>query len=121
LPGRLYAKDYPDFLRSMDRLVEFTGQRAVTRVLGCHIEMSRTPGHDYPVGSSYQPDEVPLRLPAARIAEVRDAARAATKPGVYPRGDFVIWHGGQRLAPMLGQAVRLIAYNRALRKQAKRG
>jgi glyoxylase-like metal-dependent hydrolase (beta-lactamase superfamily II) len=121
VPGRLYAKDYPDFLRSMDRLVEFAGQRDVTRVLGCHIEMSRTPGHDYPVGCAYQPDEVPLRLPAVRIADIRDAARAATKPGVYPHADFIIWHGGQRLAPMLGQAVRLIAYNRALRRQARRG
>jgi hypothetical protein len=36
-------------------------------------------------------------------------------------GDFIIWNGGQRLAPMLGQAVRLIAYNRANRKQARRG
>ncbi len=121
LPGRLYARDYPDFLRSMDRLVEFTGRRDVTRVLGCHIEMSRTPGRDYPTGATYQPDEVPLRLPASRIAEIRDAARAATKPGVYPHDDFIIWHGGQRLAPVLGQAARLIAYNRAVRKQARRG
>jgi hypothetical protein len=105
----------------MDRLVEFAGQRNVTRVLGCHIEMSRTPGHDYPAGSTYQPEEVPLRLPAARIAEIRDAARAATKPGVYVHGDYIIWNGGQRLAPMLGQAVRLIADNRANRKRAKRG
>jgi hypothetical protein len=36
-------------------------------------------------------------------------------------GDFIIWNGGQRLAPMLGQAVRLITYNRANRKQARRG
>ena len=121
LPGRLYAKDYPDFLRSLDRLVEFTDQRDVTRVLGCHIEMSRTPGRDYPTGATFQPDEVPLRLPASRIAGIRDAARSATRPGIYPHDDFIIWHGGQRLAPVLGQAVRLLAYNRANRKRAKRG
>jgi hydroxyacylglutathione hydrolase len=121
MPGRLYAKDYPQFLRSMDRLAEFAAQRDVTRVLGCHIEMSRTPGRDYPAGSTYQPDEVPLRLPAARIAEIRDAARAAARPGVYVHDDFIIWHGGQRLAPMLGQAARLIAYNRAVRRQARSG
>jgi hydroxyacylglutathione hydrolase len=120
MPGRLYAKEYPDFLRSLDRLVEFTAQRKVTRVLGCHIEMSRRPGHDYPAGSTYQPDEVRLGLPAERITEIRDAARAAAKPGVYVHGDFIIWNGGQRLAPMLGQAVRLIGYNRATRKQARR-
>jgi hypothetical protein len=105
----------------MERLVEFASQRSITRVLGCHIEMSRAPGHDYPAGNSYQPDEVPLRLPAGRITDIRDAARAAAKPGVYVHGDFIIWNGGQRLAPMLGQAVRLIAYNRANRKQARRG
>jgi hypothetical protein len=121
MPGRLYVKDYADFLRSLERLLEFVEQRSVTRVLGCHVEMSRTPGHDYPAGNTYQPDEVPLRLPPARIAEIRAAARAATKPGVYVHEDFVIWNGGQRLAPVLGQAFRLIAYNRANRKQAGRG
>ena len=121
MPGRLYAKEYADFLQSLERLVEFAAQRSVTRVLGCHIEMSRAPGHDYPAGNTYQPDEVPLRLPAGRITDIRDAAaRAATKPGVHVHGDFIIWNGGQRLAPMLGQAVRLIAYNRANRKQARR-
>jgi hydroxyacylglutathione hydrolase len=95
--------------------------RTVTRVLGCHIEMSRTPGRDYPTGSTYQPDEVPLALPAERIADIRDAARAAAKPGVYVHGDFIIWNGGQRLVPLLGQAFRLIADNRANRRLARRG
>jgi hydroxyacylglutathione hydrolase len=121
MPGRLYAKQYADFLQSLERLARFAAQRTITRVLGCHIEMSRTPGHDYPAGSTYQPDEVPLGLPAGRIADIRDAARAATEPGVYVHGDFIIWNGGQRLVPMLGQAFRLIAYNRANRKQARRG
>jgi hydroxyacylglutathione hydrolase len=122
MPGRLYAKEYADFLQSLEHLVEFAAQRTITRVLGCHIEMSRAPGQDYPAGNTYQPDEVPLRLPAGRITDIRDAAaRAATKPGVYVHGDFIIWNGGQRLTPMLGQAVRLIAYNRANRKQAGRG
>jgi glyoxylase-like metal-dependent hydrolase (beta-lactamase superfamily II) len=121
MPGRLYAKEYADFLQSLERLGGFAAQRGITRVLGCHIEMSRTPGRDYPAGSTYQPDEVPLRLPAERIAEIRDAARAAAKPGVYVHGNFIIWNGGQRLAPMLGQAFRLIASKRANREQARRG
>jgi hydroxyacylglutathione hydrolase len=121
LPGRLYAKEYADFRQSLERLAAFAAQRTITRVLGCHVEMSRTPGRDYPAGSTYQPDEVPLRLPAGRIAEICAAARAAIKPGVYVHEDFIIWNGGQRLAPMLGQAVRLITANRANRKQTKRG
>ena len=121
MPGRLYAKQYADFRQSLDRLLEFTAQRNITRVLGGHIEMSRTPGRDYPVGSTYQPDEVPLSLPAERIADIRDAARAAVKPGVYVHPDFIIWHGGQRLVPMLGQAFRLIACRWANYKRARRG
>jgi hydroxyacylglutathione hydrolase len=121
MPGRLYAKEYADFRQSLDRLLEFTAQRHITRVLGGHIEMSRTPGRDYPVGSTYQPDEVPLSLPAERIADIRDAARAASKPGVYVHPDFIIWHGGQRLVPMLGQAFRLIACRWANHKRARRG
>jgi glyoxylase-like metal-dependent hydrolase (beta-lactamase superfamily II) len=108
-------------MQSLERLLEFAERRAITRVLGCHIEMSRTPGHDYPAGNTYQPDEVPLRLPAGRIADILHAARAASKPGVYVHGDFIIWNGGQRLAPVLGQVFRLIAYNRANRKRAGRG
>ena len=121
MPGRLYAKDHEGFLQSLNRLAEFAAQRTITRVLGCHIEMGRTPGHDYPAGNTYQPYEVPLRLPAGRIADIRDAAQAAAKPGVYVHGDFIIWNGGQRLAPMLGQAFRLLAYNRANRKQVRHG
>jgi glyoxylase-like metal-dependent hydrolase (beta-lactamase superfamily II) len=98
LPGRLYAPDWADFTQSLGRLAAFAAQRPVTRVLGCHIEMSRGPGSDYRAGCLYQPDEVPLSLPVARIAEIRDAARAAAEPGIYPHRDFVIWNGGQRRA-----------------------
>jgi hydroxyacylglutathione hydrolase len=118
--GRLIAKEYRDFHDSLERLVEFAQHRKITRVLGCHIEMSRTPGHDYPWGNTYQPDEVPLALPVERIAEIRDAARAATKRSVYVHPDFIIWAGGQRLGRMLGQAFRLIAYNMANRVRVTR-
>lgn len=121
MPGRLIAKEYLDFLDSLDRLVEFAQRREITRVLGCHIEMSRSPGHDYPAGNTYQPEEVPLAMPVERIAEIRDAARASTKPGVHVHPDFIIWAGGQRLGRVLGQAIRLIAYNRSNRKYAKDG
>ena len=33
MPARLYACEYPDFLASLDRLVDFAAQRPVTRVL----------------------------------------------------------------------------------------
>jgi hydroxyacylglutathione hydrolase len=88
MPGRLYAKEYADFLQSLDRLVEFAAQRSTTRVLGCHIEMSRAPGHDYPAGSAYQPDEIPLRLPAGRMTGPRRQIRieATSTAKISPEG-----------------------------------
>lgn len=72
-PGRLYIEDVPAFARSVDRLIEFAGRRPVTHVLGCHIEMTTEPGVDYPVRTTYQPDEPPLQLTPAHLRTIRDA------------------------------------------------
>ncbi|MBP2049679.1 glyoxylase-like metal-dependent hydrolase (beta-lactamase superfamily II) [Streptomyces griseochromogenes] len=72
-PGRLYIQDVPAFARSIDRLIEFADSRPVTHVLGCHIEMTTEPGVDYPVRTTYQPDEPPLQLPPARLRRIREA------------------------------------------------
>lgn len=92
-PGRLYAYDFPQFLASLDRMVALADSRVVTHVLGCHIEMTRQPGRDYPLGATYQPDERPLEMTAAQIGEVRTAARSvAGKQGVHRFDDFVIYN-----------------------------
>jgi hydroxyacylglutathione hydrolase len=93
-PGRLYVEDMPAFVDSLDRLVQMASTRPVTYVLGCHIEMSRHPGVDYPIGSTHQPDEPPLQLSVEQLAAVRDAARAvAAQPGAHRYDDFVIFNG----------------------------
>jgi len=98
-PGRLYAFDFPQFAASMDRLAEFAGSRAVTHVMGCHIEMSSTPRRDYPIGTRYQPAEPPLQMTMDQLLRVRDAARsAAARPGVHPFDDFIIYNGPCRAA-----------------------
>ena len=92
-PGRLYADDMPAFVASADRLVEFAAARPVRHVMGCHIEMTRTPGVDYPMGTTYQPDEPPLQMAPERLAAVRDAAHAATaRPGVHVFDDFLVFN-----------------------------
>ena len=112
-PGRLYTEDFPAFVASLDRLVEFARARDVTAVLGCHIEMSRTPRRDYPVGSTYQPDEPALRLTVDQLAAVRDAAHAAAdRPGVHPNDEFIIWNG-----PCRGEQAKQLA--RALRDRLR--
>jgi glyoxylase-like metal-dependent hydrolase (beta-lactamase superfamily II) len=72
-PGRLYIEDWEAFARSIDRMLEFTAARPVTRLLGCHIEMTGRPGVDYPVRTTYQPDEPPLEMPVGRLREIRSA------------------------------------------------
>jgi len=101
-PGRLYVFDFPAFTASLDRLAAFAAARPVTHVMGCHIEMTRKPGRDYPLGSKYQPDEPPLQMTVAQLIAVRDAARAASgQPGVHVSDDFIIFNG-----PCKGAVIR---------------
>ena len=93
LPGRLYVDDHAVFLASMHRMVEFARTRPVTQVMGCHVEMTRTPGRDFPIGATYQPGERPLQLSAGRLAAVRDAtASIAGRRGVYSFDDFIVYN-----------------------------
>lgn len=93
-PGRLYVNDFAAFRESLDRLVAFAGSRPVTHVMGCHIEMSRRPGRDYPIGATYQPDEPPLQMTVAQLTAIRDATGPiADVPGVHTFDDFIIFHG----------------------------
>ncbi|MFD8702120.1 MBL fold metallo-hydrolase [Kitasatospora sp. NPDC059648] len=91
-PGRLYIDDWPAFGRTIERLVAFAESRPVTHVLGCHIEMTRTPGVDYPIRTTYQPDEPPLQL---TVDHLRRIHAAVTELGDRPRrhrmGDLILW------------------------------
>ncbi len=96
-PGRLYAFDFAQFLASLDRMVALAESRAVTHVLGCHIEMTRHPGRDYPLGALYQPDEPAPEMTVAQLRDVRAAAAAvAGKPGVHRFDDFIIYNDPHR-------------------------
>lgn len=89
-PGRLYVTDGPAFVASVARLDDFAGARPVTAILGCHIEMTRTPGVDYPTGTLWQPDEPPLELTVAHLAQLREVADVALVPGRCVFDDFII-------------------------------
>jgi hydroxyacylglutathione hydrolase len=93
-PGRLYISDFPAYVASTRRLVEFTETRRVAHILGCHIEQSSTPYVDYPTGTVYQPHEHSLELGRAHLLELMSALEALQgKPArvslrdltVYPR------------------------------------
>jgi hydroxyacylglutathione hydrolase len=72
-PGRLYISDFPAYVASTRRLVEFTELRPVAHILGCHIEQSSTPYVDYPTGTKYQPHEHSLELGRAHLLELMSA------------------------------------------------
>ena len=55
LPGRIYAFDFPTYLDSMERTVEFAQTRQVTHVMGCHIEMTRKPAATTPSAAPISP------------------------------------------------------------------
>ena len=75
-PGRLYVRNFPAYVQSINRLVEFTKDRPVAHVLGTHIEQSRTPFVDYKVRTIYQPDETVLELSRGDLLELQAALAA---------------------------------------------
>ncbi|MGW3033400.1 MBL fold metallo-hydrolase [Streptomyces sp. NPDC001178] len=90
--GRLYIEDWPAFSRTIDRLIAFADRRAVTHVLGCHIEMTREPGVDYPIRTTYQPDEPPLEMAPAHLHAVRAALdEVGPEPARRAFADFILW------------------------------
>ena len=93
-PGRLYVYDWAAFARSIDRLADWCALRPVRHLLGCHIEMTRTPGVDYPVGWTYQPDETPLELTADHLTQIKSALKAHDfQPGRYVLPEMIITPG----------------------------
>jgi glyoxylase-like metal-dependent hydrolase (beta-lactamase superfamily II) len=90
-PGRLYVEDWAAFTRTVDRLIDFCAERPVTHVLGCHIEMSRQPGVDYPVRTTYQPDEPSLQMTTDQLRDIRAAIETVgDRPGRHVFDDFVL-------------------------------
>jgi glyoxylase-like metal-dependent hydrolase (beta-lactamase superfamily II) len=118
-PGRIYVRDFPAFVDSMNRLVELADSREVSHVLGCHVEMTNRPGHDYYLGCRYQPDEPPLQMTVAQLRALRDAAVAvADRPGRHRFDDFLIYHGmGPRTQlPVVGRALAGRAWDAVRRR-----
>jgi len=94
-PGRLYVNSYPDFVASVTRLVQFTQAKPVAYILGNHIEQTRTPYMDYPVGTLYQPEEHELQLSRGSLLELQAAlASQHGHPARLAMQDFTIWPPG---------------------------
>lgn len=90
-PGRLYVRDWPGYQASIARLHEWIMDKDVAYVLGTHIEMTAEPDVDYPIETTYQPDEHPLTLTTEDIAKLHDALVARDMPERTYLGGFIIW------------------------------
>lgn len=88
--GRLYVRDSSAWIASIARLDDFAASRNVTAIMGCHIEMSTTPGVDYPAGTKWQPAEPPLPMAPAQLSELRAVSAVARKTGRHVFDDFII-------------------------------
>jgi hydroxyacylglutathione hydrolase len=95
LPGRLTVRDWPAYLESTRRLARFARETAVRghpvrSILGAHIEMSTT-GELYELGTTYQPDEVPLPLAVDDLFALEAMLEDAGETPRSIRGDrFVV-------------------------------
>ncbi|WP_406282540.1 MBL fold metallo-hydrolase [Embleya sp. NBC_00896] len=90
-PGRLYIEDWAAFGATVDRLIAFAASRSVTYVIGCHIEMSGEPGVDYPILTTYQPNEPALQMTVRQLRDLRHAVdEVGDRPGRHVFPDFVI-------------------------------
>lgn len=93
-PGRLYVPvdKFDAFRASADRLAAFARIHPIRALLGAHIEMTTTPGQDYPMQAPTHPAEHGLALPPADIGELQRAAAAAPSPPVVDRhADFILY------------------------------
>jgi glyoxylase-like metal-dependent hydrolase (beta-lactamase superfamily II) len=93
-PGRLYVPDgkFAEFRASADRLAAFAAKHPIRALLGAHIEMTATPGQDYPMKAETHPSERVLPLSPAAIAELQQAAaKAETPPMIDRHADFIVY------------------------------
>lgn len=90
-PGRLYIGDWSEYRASVSRLAKWLVGRPVTHIMGTHIEMRNTPNDDYPIGTSYQPNEHQLPLTPSDVAALSEAVVLMDVPQKTYLGSFIIW------------------------------
>lgn len=93
-PGRLYVplNQFDAYRASADRLAAFAKTHPIRALLGAHIEMTTTPGQDYPMKAATHPAEHGLALPPSAITELDQAVASAKSPPAIDRhADFIVY------------------------------
>ncbi len=105
LPGRLMVDDIKAYRASADRLVKFIGDRAVSHVLGAHIELD-TAGELFPSGSQHHPNERALALAKDDVLALPGAL--ADFNGFYAKHDHFVVTNPKRNLLTVAIAVVLV-------------
>jgi hydroxyacylglutathione hydrolase len=92
-PGRLYVSggQFETYRDTIDRVVNFSKSHPVSWVMGNHIEMTRTPGRDYPMHTPSHPNEHPLELPYACLLELQASLHKMTGVQLDVHKDFIVY------------------------------
>ena len=101
-PGRLYVPldQFETMRASANRLAAFAATHPIRALLGAHIEMTATPGQDYPMKAAAHPSEHGLALPPSAVDELQTAVAAEKSPPVIDRHpDFILYPVPPRPAP----------------------
>ncbi|MEM8766408.1 MAG: MBL fold metallo-hydrolase [Pseudomonadota bacterium] len=90
--GRLYLDDWAAWAASIQRLGAIADEFPVAHLVNNHIEMTSTAGVDYPIGTTWQPDEPPMQMTRAMLDVAIEATEKIDKPGIYIYDDFMIYN-----------------------------
>ncbi len=93
-PGRLYVRNWSAYRASIARLNAWIQEKPVSYVLGTHIEMTADANVDYPIRTTYQPDEHPLPLAPSDILKLHETLMSLEEPERTYLGSFIIWPVG---------------------------
>jgi hydroxyacylglutathione hydrolase len=90
--GRLYLEDWDAWASSIKRLRRLADEYPVTHLINNHIEMTSTPGLDYQIGSTWQPEEPPMQMTLEMLDIAMGAIDDVDGPGIYQYDDFLIYN-----------------------------
>jgi hydroxyacylglutathione hydrolase len=90
--GRLYLEDWDAWAASIKRLRQLAREYPVTHLINNHIEMTSTAKVDYPIGTSWQPDEPPMQMTLKMLDIAVDSIDDVNGPGIYKYDDFMLYN-----------------------------
>lgn len=90
-PGRLYVKNWSNFRKSIKRLTSFANANPITAVMGTHIEMSKQPGRDFKMGSTYQPNEASLPMSVEQLYLLNNILQKTPEPIKVINDKFIVY------------------------------